>query len=338
MAKFKFCVFIGRFSPFHRAHYSIVQEALKQADTAIVILGSARKARDPKNPWTVEQREDMMRKTLTPEENARVKTIHMQDYLYNDNLWLANLQLQVSDIVGDSVEVALIGHAYDHSSYYLKLFPQWTFISYNNLDKIPHATTLRNHYFESKDDYMQFVHPAVANYMEEFRSTDDFLAVQEEHQALEEYKKQWANAPFPPIFTTLDAVVIRSGHVLVVRRGGVHGKNKIALPGGFINPKESIKDGILRELKEETGIKISKDILESSMKEIRVFDHPDRSLRGRTITHCGLIDLGGGTLPVVKGADDAAKAYWLPLRDLENKCDQFFEDHYHIINSFIFNF
>src|SRR5258708_1642789 len=88
---FEFSVFIGRFSPFHLAHFSLIQEALKLAETAVVIIGSYKKAPSPKNPWTGEEREAMIRAALSPEENARVKIILMRDYLYNDHMWLADL-------------------------------------------------------------------------------------------------------------------------------------------------------------------------------------------------------------------------------------------------------
>lgn len=341
MAKFKYSVFIGRFSPFHNTHYKILQEALKQAETAIVVIGSARKAVDPKNPWTADQREAMMRDSLTTEENSRVKTIKMEDYLYNDLLWLTNIQEQISAIVGDEKEICLVGSKSDSSSYYLKLFPQWKYVSYAHQNNVPHATQIRQMYFENTDNYKNFVHPSVAEYMEEFKKSDDFADLQSDYKALVAYKKQWENSPFPPIFTTVDSCVVCSGHILLVVRGGKgkdHGKNKIALPGGFLSSNELIKDGVLRELKEETKIKISKEELSKSIKEIKVFDHPDRSLRGRTITHCAYFDLGSGELPMVKGGDDAKKAFWLPLSELEASVDKFFEDHYHIIKSFVVRF
>jgi len=48
--------------------------------------------------------------------------------------------------------------------------------------------------------------------------------------------------------------------------------------------------------------------------------------------------LGHGTLPIVKGSDDADKAWWMSLSDLANREDQFFEDHFHIITHFINKF
>ena len=75
---FEFSIFIGRFQPFHMAHYKLVKEALDQADTAIVVIGSHKKAPSPRHPWSAEEREAMMRVALTQEENERVKVVFVQ--------------------------------------------------------------------------------------------------------------------------------------------------------------------------------------------------------------------------------------------------------------------
>jgi bifunctional NMN adenylyltransferase/nudix hydrolase len=166
-------------------------------------------------------------------------------------------------------------------------------------------------------------------------NTPEYQRLYDEYRHVIDYKAMWSSAPFPPMFVTTDAVVIKSGHVLVVRRRGQPGKGLLALPGGFLREDEKIEDGCIRELKEETRIGIPKDELKKRIKSQRVFDHPSRSLRGRTITHAFEIDLGAGSLPKVKGDDDAEKAFWMPLRDVMRCEEEFFEDHFHIINYFV---
>jgi bifunctional NMN adenylyltransferase/nudix hydrolase len=61
-------------------------------------------------------------------------------------------------------------------------------------------------------------------------------------------------------------------------------------------------------------------------------------LRGRTVTHAFLINLGSGTLPKVKGMDDADKAFWLSLSDFATRESEFFEDHFQIISHFVNKF
>jgi bifunctional NMN adenylyltransferase/nudix hydrolase len=132
--------------------------------------------------------------------------------------------------------------------------------------------------------------------------------------------------------------VIQSGHVLLVKRKGYPGKGLFALPGGFINQHERIEDAALRELKEETSIQLPKEELRKLIVDQHVFDHPDRSTRGRTITHAFCINLGGGKPVKVKGSDDAEKAFWLPLREVSAKQHLFYEDHCSIVEYFCSKF
>lgn len=90
---------------------------------------------------------------------------------------------------------------------------------------------------------------------------------------------------------------------------------------------------MLRELKEETGIKVPVPVLKGSIESKEVFDAIDRSARGRTITHAFKIVLNEKSLPKVKGSDDAEKASWIPINEL--KGSMCFEDHIQIIKHFL---
>src|SRR5690606_29594653 len=124
----------------------------------------------------------------------------------------------------------------------------------------------------------------------------------------------------------------QSGHVLMVKRKHSPGKNLWALPGGFLDVKETLFKSALRELYEETNIKLSELTLINSMKYEKVFDAPGRSLRGRTVTHAFLFYLQPTEeLPKVKAADDAAEAKWIPYSDLLKMGEEIFEDHLSIV-------
>jgi bifunctional NMN adenylyltransferase/nudix hydrolase len=98
-----------------------------------------------------------------------------------------------------------------------------------------------------------------------------------------------------------------------------------------------MEDAALRELREETGIKVPEKVLRGSIVGSRVFDAIDRSQRGRTITHAFHIVLDDGeyNLPKVKGSDDAAQAQWIPISKLNS--EEIFEDHADIIAYFLGN-
>ena len=76
-------------------------------------------------------------------------------------------------------------------------------------------------------------------------------------------------------------------------------------------------------------------VLRGSLKEIKEFCAPGRSLLGRSVTFAGHFRLTDGEwkLPKVKGEDDADKAKWIPISQI--KRDMLFDDHYDIIQNFV---
>ena len=335
--KYDALVFIGRFSPFHNGHKSVIDEAIKQAKEVIVVVGSSFAARNTRNPFTFEERKTMI-KAVFPQEN--VKVVPVSDYPYDDNKWVAAVQNVVNGAISwsaDPIRIGLIGHEKDGTSYYLKIFPTWGNVSVPNVDGI-NATDIRMSMFEGDSSLAYGFMPSVAftQMQHMFVSGSWFNKLYDEYHMIKKYKEAWKAAPFPPTFMTVDAVVVQSGHILLVKRGDMPGKGLWALPGGFLNQDEKMLDGAIRELKEETKIKVPVPVLKGSIKQSKTFDAPNRSQRGRTITQAFFIDLGfDGALPKVKGSDDAEKAFWIPLNEVAKQRDKFFEDHAFIIDYFV---
>jgi len=48
--------------------------------------------------------------------------------------------------------------------------------------------------------------------------------------------------------------VVRDGRLLLVRRASRHGNGNWQLPGGFIEPDETVEQAVVREVFEETGV------------------------------------------------------------------------------------
>lgn len=340
MAK-SYTVFVLRGQPFQKAHKQIIQNSLEISDEVIIAIGSHRAPITIKNPWRYEFRADLIRGSMTAEENARIKIVPLRDFLYSMNTWVTALQNAVSSLIEPDSTVSLTGHYKDDSSFYLDFFPQWKLIPQPNFKvngKNVDATTVRKLLFEEKPEWKEFVPDYVVQKLEEYSKTEDFQKMKREFEFITKYKKRWEGSPYPPTFVTVDAVVIQSGHVLLIRRGKEPGKGYFGLPGGFLNTNETIRQGILRELKEETKIGVPSIILEKSIKTTHVFDHPYRSLRGRVITHAALIELDfNKPLPFVEGSDDADKALWMPFNDIYLKEEIFFDDHIHILGFFLNN-
>ncbi len=341
--QYDYIVYIGRFQPPHLAHIQIIKQALKQSQNVIILAGSANQPRTVKNPFTWQEREEMIKASLPEHLASRVHVRGLHDKMYNDQAWAKQVQDIVSGydyVDGRSPKFGIIGYSKDESSYYLSMFPQWDLIDVGNIEDI-HATDIRTALFTSEDEddfdlkIGRNLPSGIHDWLRAFMMRPEFEQLKREYAFIEAYKSAWGAAPYAPTFVTTDAIVIQSGHVLLVRRGAEPGKGLWALPGGFLNPGERIKDGAIRELREETKLKVPAPVLRGSIKDSEVFDKPDRSLRGRTITHAFHIELPAGELPKVKGSDDADKARWVPLSSFAKMEDQMFEDHYHIVNHFL---
>lgn len=336
---FDYLVFIGRFQPFHLGHQSVVAEALSRCREVILLCGSAGMPRSTRNPFSVEERRQMILGAFAPQDAERIHVVALEDRLYNDTRWVQQVQQAVQQtlvaaardngIDPAQAQVGLIGHRKDSSSYYLSLFPRWDDVGVDNFHGIS-STPIRDSYLLGALPRPDLVPDSTFAFLREFQQTPAYQALWEEAGFIDRYKKQWEQSPYPPTFVTVDAVVVQSGHVLLVERAALPGKGLWALPGGFIDPQETLLEGCLRELREETRLKVPEPVLRGSLKAQRTFDDPFRSARGRTITQAFFFQLRNDPdLPKVKGHDDARQAFWVPLADLN--ASRLFEDHYAII-------
>ena len=340
--KYDYAVFIGRFQPFHIGHYHVVSKALEIAKEVILVIGSHNRPRDIRNPFTTSERVEII--SSTGLDMSRIHIAPQVDHTYNDDRWIASIQASVETIIFNSytaspVNICMIGYDKDHSSYYLKKFPQWDLVQIEEKFLDADATTFRRSLFvgvygkgDIIDDKMVVNEKHLSTI---YKYVEPILpSINAEWTHVDKYKEQWSKAPYPPTFNTVDAVVTQAGHILLVERKAMPGEGLWALPGGFLNQHETLLEGVLRELTEETKIKVPKPVLVGSIAKERTYDAPNRSVRGRTITHAfhfKLSDMETG-LPKVKGSDDARKAFWLPYSTLLQSRDRMFEDHFDIIS------
>lgn len=344
MKKYDVAVYIGRFQPYHKGHQYIIEKASEIAKNIIVLIGSVNKPRTIKDPFTFDERCSFIPKEVN---GVTVFKRPIKDFLYNDSDWIMGVQSTVNNTMFDDFEepidpndakITIIGFDKDDSTYYLKMFPQW---DYTGVDKYINlnATALREEYFLENEGFLYGSINSVNDFLTQFKQTENFTILKEEYKFIEEYKakSKFVGFSYPPIFVTADTVVICKGHILLVKRKSVPGKGLWALPGGFIKENELIRNAAIRELREETRIKVDKGQLFNSIRGEKVFDAPSRSLRGRTITHAFFIHLNMyntkgliNGLPEIKGSDDAEVAKWFPLIDFFEMEDKMFEDHWHI--------
>jgi bifunctional NMN adenylyltransferase/nudix hydrolase len=336
MKKYDTLVLIGRFQPLHTAHLEIIKRATALTDQLVIICGSANQPRTYKNPFTFEERKRMIL-DATRGLDLRIYVEPNTDTIYNDQAWAVRVQSIVSTYRDLGDRVGIIGHKKDDSSFYLDMFPQW---GYENVELIEFlsAVDIRDLYFKSSVNYkfIKGVLPETTyDFLLDFAHTEEYRQIIREREFIAEHNKQYAGLRYPPIFSTADAVVIQSGHVLMIKRRAEPGRGLWALPGGYVNANtdKSVEDAAIRELREETQIKVPAPVLRGSIVRSKVFDAIDRSPRGRIITHAFHIQLPDGELPRVKGSDDAEKARWVPIAEVRS--EECFEDHYEIISHFV---
>ena len=346
LANLGFCmydtaIYIGRFEPPHAGHVALLERALACAPRAIVVMGSAWQVRSPKNPFTWQERANMLLGALPAAERGRVRVLPVRDY-YNEARWVQAVRAAVAACTPSEARIALVGHFKDATSSYLRAFPGWKLEHVQRQGSID-ATTLRNAYFgATPGTAMQALAPLAGQIphstlaaLATFAQQPGYLQLQEEWRMLRDFRASWASAPYPPVFTTVDALLRCQDQVLLIRRARAPGKGQWAVPGGFLEQRETLWQSCLRELAEETHCDLPEAVLRAALCEVAVFDHPDRSQRGRTLTHAHYFDLGNAPLPKVEGDDDALLAQWVPVADLPAMEDTFFEDHFHMLDHFL---
>jgi len=96
-----------------------------------------------------------------------------------------------------------------------------------------------------------------------------------------------------------------------VERGKEPLKGYWSLPGGVLETGETLRDGICREVREETGLEVE------PLGVLEIFERIIRDAQGAAEYHYVLIDyvcrVSGGAL---RAADDVSRAAWVARAEL----------------------
>ena len=98
--------------------------------------------------------------------------------------------------------------------------------------------------------------------------------------------------------------------VLLVRRKYPPYADMWAIPGGFVQPDESLERAALRELAEETGV------TDVYLEQLYTFGEPDRDPRTRVITVAYYAIVPAEALADHRPGDDASETGWFSMYDL----------------------
>ncbi len=89
-------LFIGRFQPFHKGHLHIIKQILGEVDGLIIGIGSAQHGFTMENPFTAEEREEMISRTLSNEGLKNFKIIPIPD-VNDDDKWVGHVSRLVPE-------------------------------------------------------------------------------------------------------------------------------------------------------------------------------------------------------------------------------------------------
>lgn len=98
--------------------------------------------------------------------------------------------------------------------------------------------------------------------------------------------------------------------VLLIKRKYPPFKDSWAIPGGFIMEEESLEEAVMRELSEETGIKVN------YLEQLYTFGAPRRDPRQRIISIAYFALVKSSMFQQLKASTDATEAQWFNINKL----------------------
>ena len=323
-------VYIGRFQPIHNGHMAIIEKTtkmMKENDSFTIIIGSADQERTIRNPLTIEERKKTLEITT---EGMPVKIDTINDSPYDYDEWIRQLAAKLFKDYSAFGNTTIVGM--EGVEEYVKrlndivgkdVCKSIVFTEQDTNTNI-HSTKIRENTDAWFNDF--FMPTKVVDYLRSI--TPDFVdIIKNINKIADDYAKS-CNVKYNTCFMTVDNVVYTADKVLLIRRKD---NGKYAIPGGFAEPCQTMKQNALRELEEETGL-TEKDIV--FKKEPILIDAPFRDPRSsKKVNLISMVYSWNCKNPDnIKVADDAADAMWVDFKEIENmRASEFHADHKKII-------
>lgn len=310
-----------RAQPLHDGHKHLIREAAKQCDQLLILLGSANLPRTIQNPFSFQERKSAIVNWITSEFSYigknKFSILPVNTYVYSDSQWISDVTnlVEATRKTRGFDEAIMFGHM-KAGNEYLKWFPNFKSVNIES-DYDISATQIRRAWFKDRPEMFD---PDVISDYEYFQKE----------------KVIFGNYPYPSTlnFCCADAILECAGQVLLIQRKFAPGRNNWALPGGFKENRETFMDCALRELIEETNVRVPEKVLRGSIVNTKIFDSPFRGSGIPRLTMAVHIKINvnpDGSLPRAHGTDDAMLARWWPLQDVVNSIPMH-DDHAGIIS------
>lgn len=114
-------------------------------------------------------------------------------------------------------------------------------------------------------------------------------------------------------FIGIGAIIIDDGRVLLVKRGHAPLAGEWSIPGGVLELGETVREGVVREALEETGLTVE------ALELLGIFDRIVRDLDERTLYHYVLIDFFCRPIAgEARSGGDADEVRWFTPNEFSN--------------------
>ena len=160
-------LFIGRFQPFHNAHLLDVKTILKNYDEIIIGIGSSQEKRTKENPFSYNERKEMISKTLKANKIKKFKICPVPD-LYNDKKWVDYILKKLPKFDA----------AYSGNDWTIKCFRKHNIKAKKiKLEKGINSTKIREIIVKDKN-WEKFVPKEIANYIKKINGVESIRKTQ----------------------------------------------------------------------------------------------------------------------------------------------------------------
>ena len=292
-----FALYIGRFQPFHDGHLDAINQMYEEGVRNLIIgIGSMQESKTSKNPFTVEERIEMI-KRATCDGDISIVFFPIPDF-NNPKLW-AEYVCKMSPFPFTKV--------YSNNDYTIDSFKDIKIETIRLQNRLNICATQIRYEMSSQDNlWKEKIPKGTLEYLLQINGPERVRNI------LNADKKERLAA---------DVIIeYENGVVLIERQFPPYGK---ALPGGLKDIGENIKQTAIREAYEETNLKVS------DLHLLDVYSEPGRDPRG-PVTSVVYYGKGKGELIA---QDDAKSARVVPFSELQNQTLAF--DHAKIISDWM---
>ncbi|MBI2650857.1 nicotinamide-nucleotide adenylyltransferase [Candidatus Woesearchaeota archaeon] len=155
----KRALFIGRFQPFHLGHLEDIKNMLKEVDELVIGVGSSNEKHTKKNPFTAEERIEMINLVL-PNNNISSYTVFPIPDFHNDEKWVEHIETLVPKF-----NVVYTGNKWTERCFKNKGYK----VRKVNILKGISSTKIRNNILKDKE-WKTMVPKEIANFLEKINA------------------------------------------------------------------------------------------------------------------------------------------------------------------------